>query len=177
MQKTIFEISNDYLQTMMELDNFCMDNETDEVPTHIDEKLTINKEEMSEKMENYFFYIEQLNGEVATLKNHIKKMADKRKAIENKINRLKDYVGNGLEMYGDQNKSGNHFFKHDLFKVTVSRSNRLKIFDEGLLPDEYKSEVMTVKIDNTQLKSDILDGTYDGAGAKIDDSILNVNFR
>ena len=86
-------------------------------------------------------------------------------------------MGKGLEMYGDQNKSGNHFFKHELFKVTVSRSKRLKIFDEGLIPDQYKSEVMTTKIDNAQLKADILDGTYDGAAAKIDDSILNVNFR
>ena len=177
MNKTIFQISNEYLQAIEELDNFCMENETDEVPQYIDEKLTINKEEMHQKMENYFFYIEQLNGEVQTLKNHIKKMSDKRKAIENKIARLKNYVGNGLELYGDKNKSGNHFFKHDLFKVTVSRSKRLKIFDEQLLPDQYKSEVMTTKIDNAQLKSDILDGTYDGAGAKIDDSILNVNFR
>jgi len=174
--KSIFDISSDYLQTISELENYLIDNETDEVPAHLDELLSINKDEMNDKLRNYYFYIEQLKGEAETLKNHAAKISAKKRAIENQVARLKNYVASGLQLYGEKNKSGNMFYKHELFKVTVTPSSRLKITNEEIIPAEYKKEITTVKIDNAQIKKDIKNGK-DIDGAFIDNTQLNVNFR
>jgi len=174
--KSIFDISNDYLQTISELENFLIENDTDEVPAHLDELLSINKDEMNDKLRNYYFYIEQLKGEAETLKNHAVRIKNKKRAIENNIVRLKNYVASGLQLYGEKNKGGNMFYKHELFKVTATPSSRLKITNEELIPAEYKREVYTVKIDNAQIKKDIKNGK-DIDGAFIDDTQINVSFR
>ncbi len=174
--KSIFDISADYLKTISELENYLIENDTDEVPAHLDEALSINKGEMNDKLRNYYFYIEQLKGEAETLKNHISKMSAKKRAIENQVARLKNYVASGLQLYGEKNKSGNMFYKHELFKVTATPSSRLKIIDETKIPEQYKKEVYTVKIDNAQIKKDIKNGA-NIEGAFIDDTLLNVNFR
>jgi hypothetical protein len=163
--KSIFDISNDYLQTISDLENYLIENDTDEVPAHFDEALSINKDEMNDKLRNYYF-----------LKNHAAKISAKKRAIENNIKRLKNYVAAGLQLYGEKNKSGNMFYKHELFKVTATPSSRLKITDEELIPAEYKREVYTVKIDNAQIKKDIKNGA-NIEGAFIDDTQINVNFR
>ena len=174
--KSIFDISSDYLQTISELENYLIDNDTDEVPAHLDELLSINKDEMNDKLRNYYFYIEQLKGEAETLKNHAAKISAKKRAIENNIARLKNYVASGLQLYGQINKSGNMFYKHELFKVTATPSSRLKITDEELIPVFYKKVITTVKIDNAKIKKDIKNGAKI-EGAFIDDTQLNVNFR
>lgn len=174
--KSIFDISADYLQTISDLENYLIENDTDEVPAHIDELLSINKDELDTKLRNYYFYIEQLKGEAETLKSHIAKTSAKKRAIENNIQRLKNYVASGLQLYGETNKTGNMFYKHELFKVTASRSSKLKITNESLIPAEYKKEITTIKIDNAQIKKDIKSGGV-VSGAYIDDTQINVNFR
>ncbi len=174
--KSIFDISSDYLQTISDLENYLIENDTDEVPAHFDEALSINKDEMNDKLRNYYFYIEQLKGEAETLKNHAAKISAKKRAIENNIKRLKNYVAAGLQLYGEKNKSGNMFYKHELFKVTATPSSRLKITNEETIPVFYKKVITTVKIDNAKIKKDIKNGAKI-EGAFIDDTQLNVNFR
>lgn len=178
MKKSLFEISNEYTRAIQELENHCIENNTDELPDEINDRLVINKDELNDKLKNYWFVITELNGNIEAIKAHQKVMAAKKKAIENNINRLKSYVGDALELYGEENKTGNKFYKHDLFKVTSSRSNKLLITDVDLIPEQYKETVVTesIKVDNKQLKTDL---NNDGAieGATIDDSTINVTFR
>jgi len=176
MKKSIFDISADYLETIAELENFLIENDTDEVPAHLDEALSLNKNELDSKLKNYYFYIKDLEGDIQKIKNHVAQMNNKKKNLEKQISRLKSYIHTGLFLYGDKNKSGNHTYKTDLFKVTASNTKRLKILDENKIPDEYKREVYTVKIDNAQIKKDIQNGA-EIEGAIIDESNISVNFR
>ena len=114
--KSLFNISEEYQQLITELDEYMLSNETDEMPQDLDEKLTIQREELKDKLRNYYFYIKQLEGDAETIKNHISDMQKRKKHINNKIDRLKNYVGLALELFGEENKSGNKFFKHELFK-------------------------------------------------------------
>jgi predicted nuclease with TOPRIM domain len=177
MKKSLFNIQSEYLRALEELENYCYENQTDEVPDEINERLVVNQDEFSDKLENYWYVLTELNGNLETVKNHIKEMTAKKKAIENNIKRLKNYVGTALEMYGEQNKTGNHFFKHVLFKVTASRSNKLYIIDKDLVPAEYKKTetVTTTTVLTKELKAALKDGSIDGAA--IDDSTINVSFR
>ena len=174
--KTIFEISEHYLQTIQELENWMIENDTDEVPQHLDDALAINRDQLETKLTNYYFYIKDIEGRMQTIKDHVAQMNAKKKALEKQVQRLKSYVHTGLSLYGDTNKSGNHTYKTDLFKVTTSNTKRLKIVDETKIPEHYKREVYTIKIDNTQLKKDIQNGA-EIEGAIIDESNISVNFR
>ena len=176
MKKSIFEISEDYLNTIQELENWMIENDTDEVPQHLDDALAINKDQLDTKLKNYYFYIKDIEGQIQTIKDHVAQMNNKKKALEKQVQRLKSYVHTGLSLYGETNKSGNHTYKTDLFKVTASNTKRLKIVDESLIPEVYKREVYTIKIDNAQIKKDIQNG-HDVEGAIIDESNISVNFR
>ena len=170
--KTIFEISEHYLQTIQELENWMIENDTDEVPQHLDDALAINRDQLETKLTNYYFYIKDIEGRMQTIKDHVAQMNAKKKALEKQVQRLKSYVHTGLSLYGDTNKSGNHTFKTDLFKVTASNTKRLKIVDETKIPEVYKREVYSIKIDNTQLKKDIQNGA-EIEGAIIDESNIS----
>ena len=174
--KSLFEINTDIIALFEQIDAHCQENDTDEIPEHLSDQLQINKSEMSEKIEKYWFVLKELKGQVDTIKEHVKQMNAKRKAIENKIESLKSYVGHSVQMFGTENKTGNKFFNGDLFKVTASKSTAVQIVDASLIPDEYKREVVTVSVDKTAIKKSIQNGqTVDGA--IIDDSKINVTFR
>ncbi len=149
MKKSIFEISEEYLKTIQELENYMVDNDTDEVPAHLDEALALNKDELDSKLKNYYFYIKEIEGKIQTIKDHVAQMNVKKKAYDKQIARLKSYVHTGLSLYGETNKSGNSTYKTDLFKVTASNTKRLKIVDETKIPEVYKREVYTIKIDSS----------------------------
>ena len=176
MKKSIFEISEDYLNTIQELENWMIENDTDEVPQHLDDALAINKDQLDTKLKNYYFYIKDIEGQIQTIKDHVAQMNNKKKALEKQVQRLKSYVHTGLSLYGETNASGNHTYKTDLFKVTASNTKRLKIVDETKIPEHYKREVYSIKIDNAQIKKDIQNG-HDVEGAIIDESNISVNFR
>ena len=176
MKKTLFDIQSEYTRALEELETYCQENQTDEVPDEINDRLVINQDEFSEKLEGYWLVLTQLKGDLETIKEHQKKIQAKKKALENNIARLNKYVGNALELYGEQNKSGNHFFKHPLFKVTATRSNKLSVVDTKLLPKKYLTEVVTIK----PIAKDIKEALKSGEvieGAFIDDSTINVTFR
>ncbi len=174
--KSLFDINTDIITTFDLIDAYCQENNTDEIPEHLADQLSISESDMSEKIENYFFVIKELKGQVETIKEHVKQMTQKRKAIENRIESLKSYVGHSVQMFGQENKTGNKFFKSDLFKVTASRSSRLVITDSESVPEEFKKEVLSVKIDNAGIKKAIQNG-QNVDGAMIDNSKINVTFR
>jgi len=178
MKKSLFEIASEYKIAIEELENHCIENGTDEIPEGINERLVINQDELQEKIKSYFYVITELEGNIETLSNHVKSINAKKKAIQNNIDRLKKYVGQAVELYGDENKTGNHFVATELFKVTASRSNKLRVLDQSMLPDELKSEEtkVIVKVDTKALKSR-LNGGEIIEGAEIDDSTINVTFR
>ena len=174
--KSLFDINTDIITTFDLIDAYCQENNTDEIPEHLADQLSISESDMSEKIENYFFVIKELKGQVETIKEHVKQMTQKRRAMENRIESLKSYGGHSCQMFGQENKTGNKFFKSDLFKVTASRSSRLVITDSESVPEEFKKEVLSVKIDNAGIKKAIQNG-QNVDGAMIDNSKINVTFR
>ena len=174
--KTLFEINDNILEIFENIEAYCTEHETDVLPDYLVEQLQISEDEMSDKLENYFFLIKELKGQVETLKAHISQMSAKRKSIENRIEQLKGFVGQSVNLFGQENKSGNKFYKHDLFKVTATPSTAVQIVDDSLIPAEFKREVVTVKIDKTGIKKALQAGE-NVDGAVIDSSKLNVTFR
>ena len=176
MKKSLFEINESILEIFDTIEAYCTENETDVIPDDLVAQLQISESEMSDKLEKYFFAIKEMKGQIDTIKAHVATMNAKRKAIENRIETLKGFVGHSVNMFGTENKTGNKFFKGDLFKVTATRSTAVQILDEALIPDQYKREVVTVRVDKTAIKK-VLQAGDSVDGAAIDSSKLNVTFR
>jgi len=174
--KTLFEINDNIIEIFENIEAYCTEHETDILPDYLVEQLQISEDEMSDKLQNYFFLIKQLKGQVDTIKAHVAQMSAKRKNIENRIEQLKGFVGQSVNLFGQENKSGNKFYKHDLFKVTATPSTAVQIVDDSLIPDQFKREVYQVKIDKTAIKKALQAGE-NVEGAVIDSSKLNVTFR
>jgi predicted nuclease with TOPRIM domain len=88
------------------------------------------EEEIHDKAENIAKLVKNINADVDALKSEEKRLADRRKSLENKVTHLKDYLQNQLEVAGlDKVKRPT---------LTVSIQNNppsVKVIDEKLLSD------------------------------------------
>ena len=179
MSKSLFKIQSEYEIALRELDQYCEEHQTDEVPEGMHDRLVINQDEMSDKIQAYWHVITEAKGELDMLTAYIATMSKKLKPIKAKITRMTDYVGQAVELYGDLNKSGKaKEIKTPLVKVSVKRSSKLKVVDQSLLPEIYKEEIKTttIKTLTASLKAALISGE-EIAGAEIDDTTRNVTFK
>ena len=113
---------------------------------------------IEDKLENIGKVIRNLDGEVSALKNEEKRLADKRKSIENSVKRLKGYAKDNLNVTGkDKLKAG-------LFTFAMQNNPpSVQINDESLIPKEYYVPVEP-KLDKSTIKELLRDGkTVPGA--------------
>ena len=183
MKKRLIEIVtegielSEYKRTLEEHAAHCAEEDIDnDVPDEINERLYINENEMDEKLTATWAYMNDIDGEIYSLDNMIKRLQGKKKTREKEKSNLMNYVGFCLQLYGKQNASGNHFYKNSLFKVTAAHSTRVEVFNEETIPNDFKSEVVTVKVDKAEIRRLLMAGE-EIEGCILDKSKINVNFR
>lgn len=120
----LYELSQQYSQ-LMELVE-----ELDEITFR--DTLESIQEEIDDKVENTVKLMRSFQGDVEAIKSEEKRLADRRRAIENRIESIKGYLQNEMEIAGiDKVKRPT---------VTVSIANNppsVSIEDESLIPSEY----------------------------------------
>lgn len=182
MNKNLFQIQEEYNKTLQELESYCIEHNTDEIPQELLDKLVISSEDLGDKLDAYHHKDLELKAEEEMLAAYIKNLTKRKKSIVATRARIKGYAGVAIEAFGEKNNSGNHVVKTPLHKVTAQRSKKLVIVDTHLLPDEYltKETVELVTVDNSALKKAILasadEEIWKGA-AYIDRSNLGITFR
>lgn len=125
---SIYEINEQIMQ--------CIDFETGEI---IDaEKLDALQIEKDKKIENVACWIKNLIAEAQSIKAEEQSLAERRKAKENTVERLKQYLSNVLEATP---------FESARAKITFRRSTAVNITDESKLADAFKKSETVVKID------------------------------
>tara|TARA_Y100000590_G_C15733155_1_gene1017747 strand:- start:2535 stop:3086 length:552 start_codon:yes stop_codon:yes gene_type:complete len=183
MKKRLIEIVtegaklSEYKRALEEHAQYCADEGVDnDVPDEINERLYINENEMDEKLTATWAYINDIDGEIYALDNMIRKLQAKKKSRQREKENLTNYVGFCLRLYGNKNDNGNHYFKNNLFKVTASASSKVEVYDENIIPNDFKSEIVTVKVDKASIRKLLMDG-HEIEGCALDQSKINVNFR
>jgi predicted nuclease with TOPRIM domain len=126
-------------------------------PEVLKDTLETIEEEIQDKAENIAKLVKNLNADVDALKAEEKRLADRRKSLENKVTNLKTYLQEQLEVAGlDKVKRPT---------LTVSIQNNppsVKVIDEKLL-SAYMVPV-DPKLDKKTLLSDLKEGkVIDGA--------------
>ena len=118
----LYELTTNYVSLME------MAEEMD--ATTLQDTLESIEEEIHDKAENIGKLIKNINADVDALKSEEKRLADRRKSLENKVTHLKEYLQNQLEVAGlDKVKRPT---------LTVSIQNNppsVKVIDEKLLSD------------------------------------------
>lgn len=142
----LYELSQSYNQLLE------MAEELDQ-ETFLDTLESI-QEEMDVKIENTAKLIRSLQGDIEAIKVEEKRLADRRKAMENKIESIKSYLQNEMEVAGIDK------VKRPTFTISVVNNPPcVQIEDESVIPSNYLVPVPD-KIDKKAILTALKNGEY-----------------
>lgn len=105
----------------------------------------------AEKLEGTACYVRELKAEADAIKAEEERLAKRRKALENKSERLKNYMMPALEAMGGK-------VKGVMASVRIGKSQAVYVFDIDALPDAFKRVVTKVDPDKTAIKKALKSG-------------------
>jgi hypothetical protein len=125
MNKSIYDISEEYLNIVAELEE-----SEGELTPELEERLAINKEDFIAKATAYVHIIRMTESETSFIDTEIERLNDLKAGRLNKIERLKNTLKNAVILFGEDGKSGNK--KVDLLIAKLWTTNRqsVEIADE-----------------------------------------------
>ena len=153
---SLYTITNGFVELMNNNDLI------EENKAQIEEELTIL---LQQKSENIIGYTKNIEATIDAIKSEEKRLAEKRKSLENKVEKFKAYVKDCME--------NSNILKVEtiLGTITVAKNPMsVEIIDENAIPSEYKEEVITTKIN----KKAILDN-FKATGELIDGVVINTD--
>ena len=125
---------------------------------------------LQQKSQNIIGYTKNIELTINAMKEEEKRIADNRKALENKMVRFKDYVKECME------NNGFSKIETELGTLSIAKSPAsVEIVNEDEIPSEFKQEVVTVKIDKTKIKNNFKETGEIPAGVNI--VTTNTNLR
>lgn len=146
-----------------------MENEeiTEEDKKKIEDELTVL---LQQKSQNIIGYTKNIELTINAMKEEEKRIAEDRKALENKMARFKDYVKECME------RNGITKIETGLGTLSIAKSPvSVEITNEEEVPEEFKKEVVTTKIDKTKIKNNFKETGEIPAGVNI--VTTNTNLR
>lgn len=154
--------------------NQLMDKATSEEMTQeeYDELGKELAEQLQTKSTNIIAYYENQNALLEGVDAQIKRLQSLKKATQNKIDSYKEYVKNNMERLGITK------IETELGTLSIAKNpTSVEILDEEFVPDEYKQEIVTVKIDKSKIKADYKATGIVPDGVKIVDNKTRLNVR
>jgi hypothetical protein len=146
--KTFFEMTKDFieLQEMLEDDPEC--------PALRDtlEGLVLNLEQ---KALNTVSLIKNIGMPIKSIDDEIKRLTDHKKAIENNVQRLKDYIRDSMVATGATE------IKNNLVKIRLqSAAPGLDVWDIDAIPEHLKETKIEIKPKMNEIKKILKEGKY-----------------
>lgn len=124
-----------------------MENEeiTEEDKNKVKEELTLL---LQQKSQNIIGYARNIELTIEAMKNEEKRISEKRKMLENRVIKFKEYVKECME------KNGITKIETGLGNLTIAKNPiSVEIVNEEEIPSEYKTEIVAVKVDKTKIKN------------------------
>ena len=156
----LFEISAQYQQAFVSLLDSDFDDET------INDTLDGLEFEVEEKGRNVAAFFLNLDAEIEAVKLAEKRISNRRKMLENKQSRLKDYLAMNMAKCGiTEIKANDSSF---VCKLQIGRDQAVVIDNQQLIPADYLREVpATFTPDKTAIGKAIKEG-FEVPGAHIE---------
>lgn len=145
--KPIFEISNDFLQLLDQVEN-----NDGEITPEIESALAINDGEVKQKSVAYVAVIKTIEADVKIIDEEIKRLQALKKSRGGIVSNLKNRLDYALKLFCIDE------IKTELVKINFRKSKIVVIEDIDLLPDSCKNIKVTVIPDKKTIKQLIEDG-------------------
>lgn len=153
----LYEISRDYQQALAEF----ADPDIDLPPEAITDTLEAIEGQLQDKAVNVAKFMQNLDAAADAIKAAERRMAVRRKAIEHRVQWLRDYLKLNMEATGITR------IDSPWFSLAVQNNPAsVEIIDEAVLPDDFTTEVVTIKADKAAIKQALKSGE-DVPGARL----------
>lgn len=120
------------------------------------------EDSISAKAENVVYYIKNLESDVAAIKEEEKRLSEKRKSVEKKVNNLKEYLFN-FTKGADGGK-----IKGNIFTVSIKKNPASVVVDDlTAIPAELIRIKTIAEADKTEIKK-ILKNGEEVPGARLE---------
>lgn len=146
---SLYELSSTYLEALDTL----TDPEADLPIEVVNDTLEALGDEMENKAINVTKFLRNMEATAQAIKSAEAEMARRRKSLETRVTWMKSYLKGSMEHTGIT-KIECPFFKIAIQNNPVS----VNILNEKSIPDEYKAQVISWKIDKTAIKNAIKGG-------------------
>ena len=118
---------------------------TEEEKTKVEEELTTL---LNEKSQSIIGYTKNIELTIEAMKTEEKRISDNRKILENRLAKFKEYVKECME------KGGFTKIETELGQLSIAKNPMsVEIENEEKIPNEFKVEVVTTKVDRTAIKN------------------------
>lgn len=149
MRKSIFDIADEYMMIAAEMEAFFQQNDSDEIPEQLFDRLTINRDEMESKISNYLDLISEWQGNIETLEAKREALKARQQGFQKSIDKLKSLIGDALELYGEPvmkkgEHTGSYRFKSLEHSITKIHSKPVKIDNIQQIPEKYRDFTISV---------------------------------
>lgn len=143
---------------------FSWDEETGEILFD-----TSNLEELQvafkDKLENCGLWIKNQTALANDIRAEEKALAERRRAIESRIESMKAYTMAGLvKLDGAKLETAK-------LKLSTRKTSRVVVEDEAKVPDQFKQTVTTVKVSKSDLAAALKKGEVEGAYLEVGQSL------
>ena len=109
--------------------------------------------ELQNKSRNIIGYEKSIELAINTYKDEEKRLAERRKVLENKLDRYKEYIKKNMEQMGLQK------IETPLGVLSICKSPAsVEILDESMIPNEYKTQKIVECVDKKAIKEAIQNG-------------------
>ena len=152
---SLYELSSTYLKALDDL----TDPELDLPLEVVNDTLEALGDEMETKAINVTKFMRNMEATANAIKEAETQMAKRRKALENRIKWMKDYLKGSMEHTGITK------IECPYFKLSIQKNpTSVSITNEESIPSQFKEQVISWKIDKTAIKNAIKSGeTIPGA--------------
>jgi len=122
----LYELTQNYNNLLELVDN-------PDVPTEmLEESLNSIDDEIDTKAENIAKVIKSIESDIAGLKGEEKRLADRRKSLEGRIDNLKEYVEGSMRAVGKEKIRGK------VFTLGIQKNApSVDIIDKDVIPEQY----------------------------------------
>lgn len=141
-----------------------MEQEGLDVKTYIEQV----EGELEEKFQNIGLVYKTLLAEAEAIKVEEKKLSDRRKALENKSDNLKQWL------YTEMVSMGIDKVNKPNIVLSIAKNPLKLVLNEELVPEQYKVPVTTITIDKSQIKDELRAGSIIPGAELVQDTSLRI---
>ena len=137
----LYEISNQYQEAFNQLQEMELDEQT------ISDSLSLIQDDFDSKAVNVAGFIKNLEVDIKAMKEAEEAIYARRKAVEDKIYNIKEYLKSNME------RCGSTYIHHPQFDIKLKKCPpSIEVLNEEIIPKEYLRKIISAVPDKNRIK-------------------------